>query len=310
MAINREKVLEAAQKYIEKKKYDKAVVELRRVVEADPRDARTLHKIGEVQIKQGLYADAITTYETVGRLYTNDGFALKAIAVYKQVRELIAAHAPQVAQRYEHIAPMLAELYQQVGLASEALAVLNDVATRLQHQQKAGEATDVFRKIAALDPENALAHLRLAEALSFSRDIEGAVEAFKTAASLLTASGRRDDALQVLERLLQHKSDPQQARICGELYLLRNRPQDVPQALAKLQICFQANPRDVEALSLIARGFTMLGQSAKAIEVHKEVARIARETGRSDVFREVLAYLVRVAPHDEGVRRLAQQTSS
>ena len=81
MAINREKVLEAAQKYVEKKKYDKAVQELQKLIEADPNDARTLLKIGDYQAKQGLHAEAISTYETVGKLYAHQGFALKAIAV-------------------------------------------------------------------------------------------------------------------------------------------------------------------------------------------------------------------------------------
>lgn len=310
MAINRDKVLEAAQKYVEKKKYDKAVAELRKLVEADPNDARTLLKIGDLQAKQGLYADAINTYESVGKLYSHQGFALKAIAVYKQIREIIAKHVPQLEERYGHIAPKLAELYQQLGLTSDALAALDEVATRLQRQQKDQEAIDVFRKIVELDPTNPLPHLRLAEALSRVRDVEGAVYEFKTAASQLSGIGRRDDALKVLERLLHHKPDPEQARICAELYLSRSQPQDGLQALAKLQICFQANPRDFDTLSLLARAFNAIGQGAKAIEVQKEMARVARDTGKVDLFREILERLMRVAPHDEGVRRLAQQSGA
>ena len=310
MAINRDKVLEAAQKYVEKKKYDKAVAELRKLVEADPNDARTLLKIGDLQAKQGIYADAINTYESVGKLYSHQGFALKAIAVYKQIREIIAKHVPQLEERYGHIAPKLAELYQQLGLTSDALAALDEVATRLQRQQKDQEAIDVFRKIVELDPTNPLPHLRLAEALSRVKDVEGAVYEFKTAASQLAGIGRRDDALKVLERLLHHKADPEQAKLCAELYLARSQPQDGMQALAKLQICFQANPRDFDTLSLLARAFNAIGQGAKAIEVQKEMARVARDTGKTDLFREILERLMRVAPHDEGVRRLAQQTGS
>lgn len=310
MAINRDKVLETAQKYVEKKKYDKAVAELRKLVEADPNDARTLLKIGDLQAKQGIYADAINTYETVGKLYSHQGFALKAIAVYKQIREIIAKHVPQLEERYGHIAPKLAELYQQLGLTSDALAALDEVATRLQRQQKDQEAIDVFRKIVELDPTNPLPHLRLAEALSRVKDVDGAVYEFKTAASQLAGIGRRDDALKVLERLLHHKPDAEQAKICAELYLSRGQPQDGMQALAKLQICFQANPRDFDTLSLLARAFNAIGQGAKAIEVQKEMARVARDTGKTDLFREILERLMRVAPHDEGVRRLAQQTGS
>lgn len=307
MAIDREKVLQSAQKYVEKKKYDKAVLEYRRLIEADPNDARTLLKIGDLQAKQGLHQDAIATYDGVGRLYAQQGFALKAIAVYKQIREIIAKHAPQLEERYAHIAPKLAELYQQLGLTSDALAALDEVATRFQRQQRDAEAIEVFRKIVELDPTNPLPHLRLAEALSRVQDIEGAVAEFKAAAAQLATIGRRDDALKVLERLLHHKADPAQARFAAELYLARGQQQDGMQALAKLQLCFQANPRDLDTLSLLARAFNTIGQGAKAIEVQKEMARVARETGKPEAFREIVERLQRVAPHDEGVRKLIAQ---
>jgi tetratricopeptide (TPR) repeat protein len=308
VAINRDKVLEAASKYVEKKKYDKAVVEYQKLIDADPNDARTLLKIGDLQAKQGLHAEAISTYETVGKLYAHQGFALKAIAVYKQIREIIAKHVPQLEERYGHITPKLAELYQQLGLTSDALAALDEVATRLQRQQKDPEAIEVFRKIVELDPTNPLPHLRLAEALSRVKDTEGAVFEFKTAASQLAGIGRRDDALKVLERLLHHKPDSEQARICAELYLSRGQPQDGMQALSKLQICFQANPRDFDTLSLLARAFNAIGQGAKAIEVQKEMARVARDAGKQDLFREIVERLMRVAPQDDGVRKLSSQS--
>ena len=59
VAIDREKVLQAAQNFVEKKKYDKAVVEYQKIIQEDPNDARTLLKIGDLQSKQEKYADAI-----------------------------------------------------------------------------------------------------------------------------------------------------------------------------------------------------------------------------------------------------------
>ncbi len=305
MAIDREKVLAAAQKYVEKKKYDRAVVEYQKVIQEDPNDARTLLKVGDLQSKMEAYADAVGTYERVGKFYASQGFALKAIAVYKQIREIIAKHVPQLEDRYAHISPKLAELYQQLGLTSDALAALDEVATRLQRQNRDGEAIGVFRKIVDLDPTNPLPHLRLAEALSRVKDVDGAVNEFGTAASQLAKLGRRDDALKVLDRLLHHKQDTVHARLAAELFLARNGPNDGMQALAKLQVCFQANPRDFDTLALLAKAFNQIGQAAKAIEVHKEMARIARDTGKADVFRDLLAKLQKLAPNDEGVKRLA-----
>ena len=305
MAIDREKVLEAASKFVEKKRYDKAIVEYQKLIESDPNDARTLLKMGDLQLKMAAYPEAITTYERVGRYYAAQGFALKAIAVYKQVREIVQKHVPHLEERYAHIPPKLAELYQQLGLVSDALAALDEVATRLSRQQRDAEALDIFRKIVALDPTNPLPHLRLAEALSRSRDCDGAVGEFGHAAALLIQLGRRDDALKVLERLLHHRPEPAQARLAAELYLERGAPNDGMQALAKLQLCVQANPKDLTTLDLLARAFVQLGQPRKGIEVQKEMARIARDQKRLDVFSELVDKLVSVAPQDEGVQELA-----
>ncbi|HEV8246001.1 MAG TPA: tetratricopeptide repeat protein, partial [Polyangiaceae bacterium] len=75
-------------------------------------------------------------------------------------------------------------------------------------------------------------------------------------------------------------------------------------ALAKLQICFQADPRNLETLGLLARAFHAIAQETKALEVYKEMARIAREQGRADLYAQLLVHLRQVAPNDDQVRAL------
>jgi tetratricopeptide (TPR) repeat protein len=275
MAINREKVLASAQTNIEKRRFDKAIVELRSVVDADPSDVRTLHKVGELQLKLGRYADAVDAFETVGKLYAQGGFAAKAVAVYTQVREIIATHAPQCAPRYGHIAPKLALLHRELGRKPEALAILQGIVADLERQGRGGDALEYVRQIAELDAQNPLAHLRLAEASARARDIDGAVAAFDTAAQLLLEGHRGHDAILVLERRLQHRPDPAQARRVAELYLARGRaPEDGMQALGRLQICVQAAPKDASVLELVARAFDMVGQRDKAASVRMQIARL------------------------------------
>ncbi len=305
MAIDREKVLATAQKYVEKKRYDRAAIEYQKILQEDPGDARTLLKLGDLQSKMEAYAEAVSTYERVGRFYASQGFSLKAIAVYKQIREIIGRHVPELDAKYLHVVPMLAELYEQLGLTSDALGALDEVATRLQREGRDGEALEVFRKIVELDTTNPLAHLRLAEALARTQQNNEAALEFGTASGQLLRQGRRDDALRVIERLLQFQADPSHARIAAELYLARNGPTDAMQALAKLQVCFQANRHDLDTLDLLARAFTQIGQAAKAVEVQKEMARIARETRRADIFHELVTKLLKLAPNDDGVKQLA-----
>ena len=301
---DREKTLQAAQKYIEKKRYDRAIAEYQRIVQDDPNDARTLLKIGDLQARLSAYPEAIATYDRVGQYYSSQGFALKAIAVYKQIRELIKKHAPDLADRYGHIVPKLAEIYTQLGLTSDALAAYDEVATRLQRGGRDREAIEVFSKMVGLDAQNPLPHLRLAEARCRVQSLDEAIESFWAAAELLLSLERRDDALKVIERILHFKVDARYAWVAAELYLQRGTREDGLQALTKLQVCFQADPKNLDTLGLLAQAFTLIGQEAKAIEVYKEMARIARDGERRDLFEQLLAHLREVAPHDEQVRAL------
>ncbi|WP_437671731.1 tetratricopeptide repeat protein [Sorangium sp. So ce131] len=307
MAVDRDKVLQAAQKLVERKRFDRAIAEYQKLVAEDPKDVRTLLKIGDLYLKMEEYVEAITTYERVGQFYSLQGFALKAIAVYKQIREIIHKHVPQYEDRFGHIVPRLAEIYTQLGLTSDALAAYDEVATRLVRAGRDRDAIDIFKRVVDLDPNNPLPYLRLAETLIRVRDYDGAIQRFGTAAEILLKLGRRDDALKVVERLLQHRPDARFARMAAEIYLDRGDASDGMSALTKLQIAFKENPRDLETLALLARAFDLLGQPAKAIEVQKESARIAKEAGRVDQFTALVSALLARAPNDEGVRQLASQ---
>lgn len=300
--IDRDKIVQAAQAHIERQRYDQAIVEYQRLVREDPNDTRTLLKIGDLQARIRAFPEAIATYDRVGKYYLDQGFSLKAIAVCKQIREIIRKHAPDQAERYAHIGPRLAEIYTKLGLTSDALAAWDEVAIFLQRAGRDRDAVEVFRKMVELEPGNPLPHLRLAEACCRLQALDPAIESFWTAAELLLSLGRKDDSLKVVERILHFRADARFARVAAELYLERGTREDALQALAKLQICFQADPRNLETLELLARAFVAIGQEQKAIEVHKEIARLAKDLGRADLYLKALTHLRAVAPHDEQVR--------
>jgi tetratricopeptide (TPR) repeat protein len=309
VVIDREKVLLAAQGYLQKKRYDKAVAEYQKIIQHDPDDARTLLKIGDLQSKMEQHAEAIATYERVGRYYETQGFALKAIAVYKQIREIVQKHIPTQVDRYSHITPRLADLYAQLGLVSDALTTYDEVALQLQRSGQDAKAVEVFKKIVDLDRTDPLPHLRLAEAYSRIRRVDEAILHFGVASEILVKLRRLDDALKVMERLLHHRADPQFARRAAEIYLERAQSNDGLMALSKLQICFQDDPKDLDTLSLLANAFIFIGQPAKSIEVQKELARIAKEKNNLEVYRDTVDNLLRLAPKDEQVQRLAVTSS-
>lgn len=313
MAFDRDKTLQAAAKLVDKKKYDKAILEYQKVVQSDPTDARTLLRIGDLQSRMLDYKGAVATYDQVARYYSAQGFHLKAIAVFKQIRELIKKHAPDLAPKYAHVLPKLAEIYAELGLVSDALVAYDEVAANYQSLGRDREAVEVLRKTVELDPKNPLPHLRVAEACCRISDIDAAVASFWTAAGILLDLKRPDDALRVLERLLTFRPAPEYARAAAELYLRYNTNEAGLAALARLQIAFQANPKDLDTLALLAQAFDMIGQPEKAFAVHLEMARLARDQGRPQLFLEILAHLKRVAPgHDQvlALERLGPTSTS
>lgn len=306
MATDRDKLLQNAAKLVEKGKYDRAIAEYRKIVQQDPSDARTLLKIGDLQSRQRDFAGAVQTYDQVATYYASQGFQLKAIAVFKQIREIIRKQAPDLAARYSHVTPRLADIYAELNLVTDALAAYDEVATNFQRAGRDFDAIEVFKKTVALDPKNPLPHLRLAEARCRVKALDEAIDSFWTAAELLLGLRRPDDALKVIERILHFRADPVYARAAANLYLQRGNQQAGMQALSRLQIAFQANPKDLDTLALLAQAFEVINQPEKALEVHLEMARLARDQKRAELWSQIVSYLQSVAPQNEQVKAMVR----
>ena len=73
VAFNKEKVMDAARRFVDKGQIDKAVKEYLRIVHEDPKDVRVWLKIGDLYAKKGAKQDAIETYLKVARFYHDQG---------------------------------------------------------------------------------------------------------------------------------------------------------------------------------------------------------------------------------------------
>lgn len=304
LALDRDKTLQTAQEFVDRKRYDRALVEYEKVIQADPNDTRTLLKIGDVQARSANFSLAIKTYDRVANYYSEQGFSLKAIAVYKQVRELIQRHAPAEAERYSHVVGRLVANYTELGLLNDALSTLDEEANRLRAAAREDEAIAVYRRMTEIGGGVPIAHLRLAEGLCRANEIAVAMTSFWTAAQLLIQGGRKDDALRVIERMLHFKQEPTYAKLAARLYLQKGTEAEGMVALSRLQLCFQADPHDLETLELLAEAFSLIGQEPKALEVKKEIAQQAHQQGDLPRFRAALNGLLEVAPEDEQVHAL------
>ena len=88
MSSKKDKFLESAQKFIAKGQIDRAIRDYEQVVALDPNDIRHRQKLAELLVRANRNLEAIGEYETIGKYYADNGFYLKAIAVYKQIQKL------------------------------------------------------------------------------------------------------------------------------------------------------------------------------------------------------------------------------
>ncbi len=288
MAFNKEKVMDAARKFVDKGQIDKAVKEYLRIVHEDPKDVRVWLKIGDLYAKKGSKQEAIETYLKVARFYHEQGFFLKAVAVYKQILKLDP--------RLVDVILKLAELYRQLGLMSDAMQHFESVAAHFHREGNTKEALATVKKLVDLDPENIATRIKLAELYSKEGLVDDAATEFTVACEQLRRQGRQDDFVKVAERLLWHKPDNMTLnRELAGLYLRRNDPR---RALQKLQACFKSDPRDVETLALLAQAFQALDQKAKTVSVLKELARVHTENKHKDKAGEVFRKILEFVPND------------
>jgi tetratricopeptide (TPR) repeat protein len=193
--FNKTKVMQSAERFVLQGKISSAVAEYEKVIAHDPRDLTVLNTLGDLYARTGRGDDALQCFRKVAEAYAADGFALKAIAMYKKISK-INPHSLECIMK-------LGELYSLQGLFSEARA---QYVAAAEHQISRGDseaAAGVYHKALELDPENAHMQQRLAELYLSSGKKEEAADVYIMAAQSLHMRGRHPAALDILEKLLK-----------------------------------------------------------------------------------------------------------
>ena len=288
MATAKDKLIASAQKLVEKGAFEKAIKEYLRVVQEDDSDVRIWLKIGDLYAKIGKKQEATETYQRVAQFYSDQGFYLKSVAVYKQILKLDP--------RLVDVNQRLAELYKQLGLISDAISQYEQVAAFFHKEGRVKDALAAMKQIVDLDPETVAARIKLAEMYSRENLPREAIDEFTKAADQLKEQQRTDEYMKVAERLLFHAPDNRPVtKELARLYIEKNDPR---RALPKLQVLFKADSRDLDVLRLLARAFEGLEQRPKAVSVYKELARILNETGDARGAAEVFQQILAIQPDD------------
>ncbi|HEX2464390.1 MAG TPA: tetratricopeptide repeat protein [Thermoanaerobaculia bacterium] len=194
----------AAEKLVARGKIEAAIKMYRRVLKANPGDSSTLNRVGDLLARVDKYTEAIQLYRETAELFVEQGFYVKAIAVYKKIHRL----DPGQLDVYRK----LAELYTLQGLHNDARTHYEVLVDYHDRQGDLPAAIGVCRKLAELQPQDPAHRTRLAELYERKGDTASVAREYLEIARMLLVRGAFEKATQVLERAL--------AVNCGDANLL------------------------------------------------------------------------------------------
>ena len=270
MAFDKVKTLRAAERYLELGKIPAAVKEYCKIVEDEPNDFTTLNMLGDLYVRVGNQAAAISCFRRIAEHYRDQDFALKAIAMFKKIDRL-HPHDPEIATH-------LADLYAQQDLVVEARAHYLAVANAHSKAGATHQCLEVLRKIADLDSQNTDIRIKLAESYFKEGMKMEAAGAFTEAGQHLVARGALDEALEVFGRALEIR--PADYVVLKGLLAAHSARGTADEAAEIIGRAAAEFPEDVDLLSMLA-----------SAHIEADDPSQAEQTTASLIAKEPSAYL-------------------
>ncbi len=267
--FNKQKVLSAAERFVQQGKLPNAITEYEKVLKADPKDLTVMNTVGDLHSRLGNSEKAVECFKSVGDAYASQGFTVKAIAMYKKLSKLKASL---------ECALRLAELYTQQGLFNDARAQYLQVAEEFLREGQLEQAVRIFQKTLEMDPENVAMRTRLAEVYVRLGKKTEAWQIFSAAAETLRGKGQLGPAEEILQRMIT--LDPGN----GYALLLRGRNAfDAGDIAAAIQFLEKVADLDThpDGLRTLLQAYLQTGRlteaatlAAKLLSVHNDVGAI------------------------------------
>src|SRR6266568_3650851 len=224
MAFNKAKALQEAEKSLAQGKASQAVKLYLDIYARDPADPTLLNTIGDLYIRERNVPEALRHFHMLAEAYTQEGFTLKAIAIYKKIFKLDPNNVEVLLKT--------GELYTVQGLGREAREHYMQAVEFLQKRNQNDRAVEAFRKIVALAPDNLNYRAKFADFCEQIGRKGDAAGAYRESAEIALRKGDLAAAEAALVKATA--LDPQNPKILvsrARLALTKNQPAEAEKIL-------------------------------------------------------------------------------
>jgi tetratricopeptide (TPR) repeat protein len=292
--VDKAAIIREAQKYLAKGQLERAIAEWEKLLQASP-EANTHNVVGDLYLKKGEKAKAVEHFHKAAKMFRDEGFTLKALAIYKKILNAAPADAPALYA--------LGELNEEKNIYTDAIKYYLAAADQFVKANQKTEAVRTYERIVSLAPKNLSLRLKIAELFSREGFVEETAREYVEIAGLYEAEGNHQEARSYLERALEIKPSSREAllslsRLCeaqGDteeairclqtalerlgrdrqvllpLIGLLMRTERYQEALGLVQELLEAEPEDLEARRLKAEAYYRLGRTQEAWQEYSEV---------------------------------------
>ncbi|MEW6365568.1 MAG: tetratricopeptide repeat protein [Acidobacteriota bacterium] len=261
MAVNREKINKNAEKHIKAGRLEAAISEYLILLKENPKDWQTRNQVGDLYARLGKVREAVHHWTEMAEFYAQDGFLLKAIAMYGKVRRIDPNNL--------NIVLKLADLNAKQGLINDARDLYVDVAGQFQTQGKIDDALNVYRRIVDIDRDNIKIRIKLAELYAKEKMMAEAVEEFTRAAEELQRRGQTEECVQVLNQAMaMDRGNPQAVLALAKV--MSNAGQQ-KEALHAVEEALQANANSPLLLKFLGETYLKAQDFGNAEKFYKRL---------------------------------------
>lgn len=290
MAFDKVKTLRAAEKYLETGKIGPAIKEYCQIVAVDSDDFTTLNMLGDLYTRVGNTSEAVGCFRRIAEHYREQGFGLKAIAMYKKIDRL----QPQNIEITTH----LADLYAQQDMVVEARAHYLAIVEAHNKLGSAQNALEILRKIADLDPQNTQIRIKLANSYLKEGLKSEAAECFSEAGQSLVSRGAYDDALEAFGKALE--INPLDYSTLKGALAAHSARGTADEAAELIERAAREDPDDAELLAMLASAYVEADEPNQAERV--TVLLVAKEPSAYLRFIDIARLYLRDDKIAEAVR--------
>lgn len=266
-------IIEAAQKFAAKGQIDKSIAELEKLLK-EGRDVNIYNAIGDLYLKKGAQKEAVEFFTKAANSYKEDGFALKAVALYKKILNILPADPEALIS--------LATLNAEKGITADAIENFIKAAEIYYRNGKPEKTLDLYEKVLQLSPSDVNMQLRIIELYLSMGLKEKAVSTCSFAASVFLEKGDSVRARELFNKVLE--IDPQNIPALTGFSRMAEKENDFDNALEYLSKALSFTPDHKEIL---------LNYANLAIRINKP-----------DNARTALLKLIEIEPSDTQSKKL------